>query len=269
MFVLCWWKTVTSLCKDLNYLVCAESQAENCSHPPLETVCTGHFSRTITEVWGRIKQCENADLISCWVLTSLQAHTARLKILWGSGFSNNDNNKISVQVPLLIILLLQTQISPKEGWQVYSSAQDPDGRCICTVVAPEQNLCSRDAKSRQLRQLLEKVSLPRKKLLLLSTAFPTKMHSFPSIHDGVLKNYLIQIFLQDIYPLPVFLPLITTGLFSFYHTFPNPNHLPSKPRLHLFSCSLLPKFLHTQTGLIFLCKTSYKLHLKGACSCGI
>uniref|UniRef100_A0A8C3TS10 Olfactomedin 3 n=1 Tax=Catharus ustulatus TaxID=91951 RepID=A0A8C3TS10_CATUS len=49
------------------------------------------------------------------------------------------------------------QISPKEGWQVYSSAQDPDGRCICTVVAPEQNLCSRDAKSRQLRQLLEKV----------------------------------------------------------------------------------------------------------------
>ncbi|XP_071607056.1 noelin-3 isoform X2 [Heliangelus exortis] len=50
----------------------------------------------------------------------------------------------------------KTQISPKEGWQVYSSAQDPDGRCICTVVAPEQNLCSRDAKSRQLRQLLEK-----------------------------------------------------------------------------------------------------------------
>ncbi|XP_028588483.1 noelin-3 isoform X3 [Podarcis muralis] len=49
-----------------------------------------------------------------------------------------------------------TQISPKEGWQVYSSAQDPDGRCICTVVAPEQNLCSRDAKSKQLRQLLEK-----------------------------------------------------------------------------------------------------------------
>uniref|UniRef100_A0AAZ3SQI6 Olfactomedin-like domain-containing protein n=1 Tax=Oncorhynchus tshawytscha TaxID=74940 RepID=A0AAZ3SQI6_ONCTS len=48
-------------------------------------------------------------------------------------------------------------IGPKEGWQVYSSAQDADGRCICTVVAPEQNLCSRDAKGRQLRQLLEKV----------------------------------------------------------------------------------------------------------------
>lgn len=49
-------------------------------------------------------------------------------------------------------------IGPQEGWQVYSSAQDADGRCICTVVAPEQSLCSRDAKSRQLRQLLEKVA---------------------------------------------------------------------------------------------------------------
>lgn len=65
----------------------------------------------------------------------------------------------------------QTQISPKEGWQVYSSAQDPDGRCICTVVAPEQNLCSRDAKSRQLRQLLEKVGVlcPLRIFLLKST----------------------------------------------------------------------------------------------------
>lgn len=54
------------------------------------------------------------------------------------------------------MLCLQT-IGPQEGWQVYSSAQDADGRCICTVVAPEQSLCSRDAKSRQLRQLLEKV----------------------------------------------------------------------------------------------------------------
>ncbi|KAK1790674.1 hypothetical protein P4O66_014535 [Electrophorus voltai] len=45
----------------------------------------------------------------------------------------------------------------REGWQVYSSAQDADGRCVCTVVAPQQNLCSRDAKSRQLRQLWEKI----------------------------------------------------------------------------------------------------------------
>ncbi|XP_034144536.1 noelin-3-like isoform X2 [Esox lucius] len=63
--------------------------------------------------------------------------------------------------PLLFLLLFgycpSVTVRPKEGWQVYSSAQDPDGRCICTVVAPEQNLCSRDAKGRHLRQLLEKV----------------------------------------------------------------------------------------------------------------
>uniref|UniRef100_A0A3P9ISH3 Olfactomedin 3b n=1 Tax=Oryzias latipes TaxID=8090 RepID=A0A3P9ISH3_ORYLA len=39
----------------------------------------------------------------------------------------------------------------------FNSAQDADGRCVCTVVAPEQNLCSRDAKGRRLQQLLEKV----------------------------------------------------------------------------------------------------------------
>ncbi|XP_016395766.1 noelin-3-like [Sinocyclocheilus rhinocerous] len=63
--------------------------------------------------------------------------------------------------PLLFLIVFglypSMTIGPKEGWQVYSSAQDADGRCICTVVAPEQNLCSRDAKSRRLRQLLEKV----------------------------------------------------------------------------------------------------------------
>ncbi|KAG9351080.1 hypothetical protein JZ751_024970 [Albula glossodonta] len=62
-----------------------------------------------------------------------------------------DTNKSS-----LCIEINGSTIGPKEGWQVYSSAQDADGRCICTVVAPEQNLCSRDAKSKQLRQLLEK-----------------------------------------------------------------------------------------------------------------
>ncbi|KAK3511622.1 hypothetical protein QTP70_013576 [Hemibagrus guttatus] len=47
--------------------------------------------------------------------------------------------------------------SPEEGWQIYSSAQDADGKCICTVVAPAQNMCNRDPRSRQLRQLMEKV----------------------------------------------------------------------------------------------------------------
>ncbi|XP_051867912.1 noelin-3a [Pristis pectinata] len=63
--------------------------------------------------------------------------------------------------PLVMLLLLglgsSRSVRLREGWQVYSSAQDPDGRCICTVVAPEQNLCSRDARSKQLQQLLEKV----------------------------------------------------------------------------------------------------------------
>ncbi|XP_072918563.1 noelin-3a isoform X2 [Hemitrygon akajei] len=62
--------------------------------------------------------------------------------------------------PLLLLLLLgqdsSWSVRLREGWQVYSSAQDPDGRCICTVVAPEQNLCSRDARSKQLQRLLEK-----------------------------------------------------------------------------------------------------------------
>ncbi|GCC37788.1 hypothetical protein chiPu_0016295, partial [Chiloscyllium punctatum] len=46
--------------------------------------------------------------------------------------------------------------SPEEGWEIYSSAQDPDGKCICAVVA-QRSMCSRDARSKQLRQLLEKV----------------------------------------------------------------------------------------------------------------
>ncbi|XP_033824736.1 noelin-2-like isoform X1 [Periophthalmus magnuspinnatus] len=45
----------------------------------------------------------------------------------------------------------------EEGWQVYSTASDPDGRCVCTVVAPAQNLCKRDPRSRQLRLLTEQV----------------------------------------------------------------------------------------------------------------
>lgn len=42
---------------------------------------------------------------------------------------------------------------------MYSSAQDGEGRCVCTVVAPQQSMCSRDARTKQLRQLLEKVSI--------------------------------------------------------------------------------------------------------------
>uniref|UniRef100_A0A3B3RKW6 Olfactomedin 1a n=1 Tax=Paramormyrops kingsleyae TaxID=1676925 RepID=A0A3B3RKW6_9TELE len=64
---------------------------------------------------------------------------------------------------LTLLVLMGTELTqvlptnPEESWQVYSSAQDSEGRCICTVVAPQQAMCSRDARTKQLRQLLEKV----------------------------------------------------------------------------------------------------------------
>lgn len=61
----------------------------------------------------------------------------------------------------LLVLSAPSQVlpaNPEESWQVYSSAQDSEGRCVCTVVAPQQTMCSRDARTKQLRQLLEKVT---------------------------------------------------------------------------------------------------------------
>lgn len=68
-----------------------------------------------------------------------------------------------------IFLLLFLQVlpaNPEESWQVYSSAQDSEGRCVCTVVAPQQSMCSRDARTKQLRQLLEKVKKKNRKTSL-------------------------------------------------------------------------------------------------------
>lgn len=74
--------------------------------------------------------------------------------------------------------------SPEEGWQIYSSAQDADGKCICTVVAPAQNMCNRDPRSRQLRQLMEKVTAVNNTLTLRHDCYPrrytnTNCHSAP------------------------------------------------------------------------------------------
>uniref|UniRef100_A0A672IET4 Olfactomedin 2b n=1 Tax=Salarias fasciatus TaxID=181472 RepID=A0A672IET4_SALFA len=55
------------------------------------------------------------------------------------------------------LMLLGLYPGSEEGWQVYSTASDPDGRCVCTVVAPARNLCKRDPRSRQLRLLTEQV----------------------------------------------------------------------------------------------------------------
>ncbi|NWZ17643.1 NOE2 protein, partial [Agelaius phoeniceus] len=60
--------------------------------------------------------------------------------------------------PEVPIPIFQTLFqSPDEGWQVFTSAQAPDGKCLCTAVIPVQGSCSRDLRSLQLRQLLEKV----------------------------------------------------------------------------------------------------------------
>ncbi|KAM6954345.1 noelin-like isoform 2-T2 [Aplochiton taeniatus] len=65
-----------------------------------------------------------------------------------------------LRLALLVLMGTELQVlpaNPEESWQVYSSAQDTEGRCVCTVVAPQQTMCSRDARTKQLRQLLEKV----------------------------------------------------------------------------------------------------------------
>lgn len=74
---------------------------------------------------------------------------------------------------LCFSLILQALYpSPEEGWQIYSSAQDADGKCICTVVAPAQNMCNRDPRSRQLRQLMEKVTAVNNTLTLRHDCYP-------------------------------------------------------------------------------------------------
>uniref|UniRef100_A0A8C8DV06 Olfactomedin 2 n=1 Tax=Oryzias sinensis TaxID=183150 RepID=A0A8C8DV06_9TELE len=65
---------------------------------------------------------------------------------------------ILLSPPLFNIPLSSSFLSrAEEGWQVYSTASDPDGRCVCTVVAPARNLCKRDPRIRQLRSLTEQV----------------------------------------------------------------------------------------------------------------
>ncbi|XP_035022657.1 noelin [Hippoglossus stenolepis] len=73
----------------------------------------------------------------------------------------SEENLLSVFLLLLLITSHFTMVgpsAPEDGWQVYSSAQDSDGRCVCTVVAPQPTACSRDARSKQLQHLLEKVN---------------------------------------------------------------------------------------------------------------
>lgn len=74
-----------------------------------------------------------------------------------------------------------------DPWQVYSSAQDPDGRCTCTVVAPQQNMCNRDSRSRQLRHLLDKVQNLSSSIALLDVRTQSELH-FVEQMETQLKN---------------------------------------------------------------------------------
>ncbi|XP_032832414.1 noelin-like [Petromyzon marinus] len=61
------------------------------------------------------------------------------------------------------------------GWQVFSSVQDAEGRCICTVVAPQPHMCTRDARARQIRQLLERVQNMSQSMEALSSRTQSDM----------------------------------------------------------------------------------------------
>ncbi|XP_035391066.1 noelin-2b isoform X2 [Electrophorus electricus] len=45
----------------------------------------------------------------------------------------------------------------EEGWQVFGSVSDVEGKCVCTLLAPPQNLCKKDPRHKRLRQLTEHV----------------------------------------------------------------------------------------------------------------
>ncbi len=101
--------------------------------------------------------------------------------------------------------------NPEESWQVYSSAQDSEGRCVCTVVAPQQTMCSRDARTKQLRQLLEKVNPTLNALLVC----PRASYSLPKVATDT-ESMTTRAFLQrSKWPRGMSL---TTILFTYKHS---------------------------------------------------
>ncbi|XP_061674253.1 noelin-like [Syngnathoides biaculeatus] len=80
-----------------------------------------------------------------------------------------ESEENGLQSFLLILLLAAscTTVGPaapqrgagqeRDSWQVFSSAQDSGGGCVCTVVTPHDSVCSRDARSKQVQHLLDKV----------------------------------------------------------------------------------------------------------------
>ena len=101
---------------------------------------------------------------------------------------NNSRQKQPVSGLWLILVSVFLQAlypSPEEGWQIYSSAQDADGKCICTVVAPAQNMCNRDPRSRQLRQLMEKVTAVNSTPTLRLNCYPHRHTNYHAVSGSV------------------------------------------------------------------------------------
>ncbi|XP_032413009.1 noelin-2-like isoform X2 [Xiphophorus hellerii] len=92
----------------------------------------------------------------------LMAHTSGSSVVFREALQPNHcdrlaNIRLSSAVRLHCSKTLGLYPGSEEGWQVYSTASDPDGRCVCTVVAPARNLCKRDPRNQQLRLLTEQV----------------------------------------------------------------------------------------------------------------
>ncbi|KAG9343618.1 hypothetical protein JZ751_013788 [Albula glossodonta] len=66
--------------------------------------------------------------------------------------------------PVLLLMLFgyypSMTIGPKEGWQVYSSAQDADGRCICTVYVMKM-----ETQMKGLRSKFRQIEADRKNIM--------------------------------------------------------------------------------------------------------
>ncbi|NXC23956.1 NOE2 protein, partial [Campylorhamphus procurvoides] len=72
--------------------------------------------------------------------------------------------------------------SPDEGWQVFTSAQAPDGKCLCTAVIPVRGSCARDLRGLQLRLLTERV-----RKVWNSREFPSQCSLIPS-QEGFIPS---------------------------------------------------------------------------------
>lgn len=106
--------------------------------------------------------------IEFYVFCLFYVETRGVRIINATHKTRQKGHGFQLHAIFLLLFLQVLPANPEESWQVYSSAQDSEGRCVCTVVAPQQSMCSRDARTKQLRQLLEKVKKKKKQKNLLN-----------------------------------------------------------------------------------------------------